>query len=38
MFYLDVEASLWQPEVVTLLGELAASGEYFSFLGNYSEV
>ena len=38
MFYLDVEASAHQPEVVKLLGELEASGEYFNFLGNYSEV
>jgi len=38
MFYLDVEASVWSKEVVSLLGELSSSGEHFSFLGSYSEV
>ena len=38
MFYLDVEASVWSKDVVNLLSELSSSGEYFNFLGSYSEV
>lgn len=38
MFYFDLEASVWAPEVVKLLGELSAANEQFVFLGSYSEV
>jgi len=38
MFYLDVEASAWSDDVLNLISELTVGSEYFSFLGNYSEV
>lgn len=38
MFYFDLEASVWSPEVVKLLCELENSSEQFTFLGSYSEV
>jgi chorismate mutase/prephenate dehydratase len=38
MFYLDVEASVVSTDVLHLLGELSDTDEYFSFLGNYSEL
>ncbi len=37
-FYFDLEASVWSPEVVSFLGDCAASVEQFVFLGSYSEV
>ena len=38
MFYVDVDASALSPDVMQLLGEMAQSGETFTFLGNYAEV
>ena len=37
MFYFDIEASVWDENVVGLLSELSATKERFVFLGNYSE-
>ena len=38
MFYLDFDASIYSPEVVSLLSELENEMELFVFLGAYSEV
>ena len=38
LFYLDMTASVYSPEVLSLLGELSQSGDFFAFLGNYSEI
>lgn len=38
MFYFDLEASVWSPEVIRLLGECSADDELFVFLGSYSEI
>jgi chorismate mutase/prephenate dehydratase len=38
LFYFDLEASVWSPEVVKLLCELEDACEQFAFLGSYSEV
>ena len=38
MFYFDMDASVWSPEFVNLLGQLENQPELFVFLGCYSEV
>jgi chorismate mutase/prephenate dehydratase len=38
MFYFDMDASLYAPEVVSLLCELEQEPELFVFLGSYTEV
>ena len=38
MFYFDMEASVYSPELVELLGELEANSEDFRYLGSYSEL
>lgn len=38
MFYFDMEASIYSPELSELLGELAANSEDFRYLGSYSEL
>jgi chorismate mutase/prephenate dehydratase len=38
LFYLDFESSLYSPEIIQLLNELAASNESFVFLGGYNQV
>ncbi len=38
MFYFDLEASVWSPDVIRFLGESSAADEEFIFLGSYSEV
>ena len=38
LFYIDLEASVWSDEVVRFLGECAASGRLFDFLGSYREI
>ena len=38
MFYFDMEASVYSPELVSLLGQLENQPEIFVFLGSYSEV
>lgn len=38
MFYFDMEASLYSPEVISLLCELEQEPELFVFLGSYTEV
>jgi chorismate mutase/prephenate dehydratase len=38
MFYLDFDASIYSPEVISLLSELENEMELFVFLGAYSEV
>lgn len=37
MFYFDMEASVYLPELVNLLGQLENQPELFVFLGSYSE-
>ncbi len=37
MFYFDMEASVYSPELVSLLGQLENQPEIFVFLGSYSE-
>lgn len=37
MFYFDMEASIYSPELVNLLGQLENQPELFVFLGSYSE-
>lgn len=37
MFYLDLEASVWNEEVINLLAELSCTDEGFVFLGCYNE-
>lgn len=37
MFYFDMEASVYSPELVNLLGQLESQPELFVFLGAYSE-
>lgn len=37
MFYFDMEASVYSPEFVNLLGQLENQPEIFVFLGSYSE-
>ena len=37
MFYFDMEASVYSPELVNLLGQLENQPEVFVFLGSYSE-
>lgn len=38
MFYFDIEASIYSPELIELLGELSANSEDFRYLGSYSEL
>ncbi len=38
MFYFDIEASIYSPELSELLGELQANSEDFRYLGSYSEL
>jgi chorismate mutase/prephenate dehydratase len=38
LLYIDLEASVWSDEVVSLLGECSASGRLFNFLGGYREI
>lgn len=38
MFYFDMEASVYSPELISLLGQLENQPEIFVFLGSYSEV
>ncbi len=38
LFYLDFESSLYSPEIIQLLNELAMSNESFVFLGGYNQV
>lgn len=38
MFYFDLEASVHDPRVLTLLGALSLENDSFVFLGNYSEM
>ena len=37
-FYFDIEASVYNDDVLDLLGELSGTPETFSFLGAYSEM
>ena len=37
MFYFDMEASVYSPELINLLGQLENQPEIFVFLGSYSE-
>lgn len=37
MFYFDMEASVYSPELINLLGQLENQPELFVFLGSYSE-
>lgn len=37
-FYFDVEASVWNADVLKLLGKFADSDDLFVFLGGYSEI
>ncbi|NLG25626.1 MAG: bifunctional chorismate mutase/prephenate dehydratase [Clostridiales bacterium] len=37
-FHFDLEASVAEPEVLGLMGDLASSVDSFTFLGNYAEV
>ena len=38
MFYFDFEASVLEPQVISLLSEISRTNDTFVFLGNYSEV
>jgi chorismate mutase/prephenate dehydratase len=38
MFYLDMDASVYSPELIQLLCELSSAPEQFAFLGSYSEI
>ena len=38
MFYFDLETSVGQQNIISLLSELSSEIEQFTFLGNYSEV
>jgi chorismate mutase/prephenate dehydratase len=38
MFYFDMDASIYSPDVINLLCQLSGSLETFVFLGSYSEV
>lgn len=38
MFYFDIEASVYSPELAELLSELEANSEDFRYLGSYSEL
>ncbi|MGI6577656.1 MAG: bifunctional chorismate mutase/prephenate dehydratase [Eubacteriales bacterium] len=38
MFYLDMDASVYSPELIDLLGDLSNSPSTFIFLGSYSEI
>ncbi len=38
IFYFDLEASVYSPEVIKLLSELSCGPETFVFLGSYNEV
>ncbi len=38
MFYFELEASVYSPDLINLLSELESRPEIFVFLGNYSEV
>ena len=38
LFYFDMEASVWSPEIIQLMGELSSTSELFVFLGCYSEI
>lgn len=38
MFYLDLEASVWNEDVMNLLAELSSQDEGFVFLGCYNEI
>ncbi len=38
MFYFDIEASIYSPDLTELLGELAANSEDFRYLGSYTEL
>jgi chorismate mutase/prephenate dehydratase len=38
MFYLDMDASVYSPELIQLLCELSSAPEQFVFLGSYSEI
>ena len=38
MFYFDFEASVYSPEIVQLLSQLAASPDVFVLFGCYSEI
>ena len=38
MFYMDVEASVYSPDVIDLLCEMDNDMEEFVFLGSYKEI
>ena len=38
MFYFDLDASVYSPELINLLSELESQPETFVFLGCYTEV
>ncbi len=38
MFYFDIEASIYSPELAELLCELSANSEDFKYLGSYTEL
>jgi chorismate mutase/prephenate dehydratase len=38
MFYFDIDGSTEDEKVLTLMGQLAETTDYFAFLGNYAEV
>lgn len=38
MFYFDLDASVYSPQFIQLMGELESFGEEFVYLGSYSEV
>lgn len=38
MFYFDLDVSVYSPNFIQLMGELAATNDQFTYLGSYSEV
>lgn len=38
LFYMDLDASVWNEDVLRLIGELSRRDDLFAFLGNYSVV
>jgi len=38
MFYFDLDASIYDPRLMQLIGELSGVCEHFTYLGSYSEV
>lgn len=38
LLYMDLEASVWDEDVIRLIAQFASSDDMFVFLGNYSEI